>query len=166
MFCQFCGKEHLDGAVVCPHCGMLIEQEVAVSAPVATPVAQPTVAPVVEQPKDAYVFDARSKKTLKLWLIYLFIGVGSSVLSWLINPNIWGGSTVDTLTIRYLFGLGCVIAQVVFAILAFVAALKQPNKAIKTMSIIWFIIAMFSALNGMGSYITALDSLGGYGYYY
>ncbi len=166
MFCQFCGKEHLDGAVVCPHCGMLIEQEVAVSAPVATPVAQPTAAPVAEQPKDVYAFDDRSKKTLKLWIIFMLIGTGISLISWILQRILFASVGIHYgLEISYYLSICRYIASIVFDILIFVSALKQPNKPLKTVFIIWFIIAMFSALNGMLSYIAALDSLGGYGYY-
>ena len=158
MFCQFCGKEYLDGAVVCPHCGMLIEQEVAVSTPVATPVAQPTAAPVVEQPKDAYVFDARSKKTLKLWVIFMLIGTGISVLSWVLQQIFFVSlGPYGYIQVTSFLGICSCIATVVFDILVFVSAMKQPNKPLKTAFMIWFIIAMFSCLNGLGGYIMSLS---------
>ena len=143
MFCQFCGKEHLDGAVVCPHCGMLIEQEVAVSAPVATPVAQPTAAPVVEQPKDECAFNDVSKKTLKWWMVVLFIYAGVVLVYQLVS---WTGEYDLYEFYMWLHFMG-MIAQSVFAVLAFISALKQPNKTLKMLSIIWFSVVMFDALN-------------------
>lgn len=166
MFCRYCGKEILDEAVLCPHCGVMVKkvdfsalQGQAKPQPTAhhtqsTQPMQPT-AQMQAEPKEADKGCADDLKATRLTRIFgiissVFIGLSLAVLisglfSYLYYFNGYSGSEYNTelydaSAAALLFGF----VALGTGITTFILGLKQKNAAVRYISTIIFIASIFA----------------------
>ena len=149
MFCRYCGKEILDEAVLCPHCGVMVKK-IDLTAQQAQNASQ----------------KAKENKTdccceLKKTRLTRIFGTVSAVLCGLVLMILFGGiveqlgyfmgysSSVydrnalsDAASGAFLFGL----IALGFSIASFVLGLKQNNVGVRYLSTIIFVASIFATL--------------------
>lgn len=152
MFCRYCGKEILDEAVLCPHCGVMVKN-------VTLPTQQ--VQNVPKKVKEEKTDTCCELKQTRLTRIF---GIVSAVLSGLVLMILFGGiveqfgyfmgysssiydmnALMDAASGAFLFsmiGLG-------FGIASFVLGLKQKNVGVRYLSTVIFVASIFATLISM-----------------
>lgn len=165
MFCRYCGKEILDQAVLCPHCGMMVKN---VDFSALQEQTQPTAQPKFEQPIQPMQPTAQIQsepteeekaandlKTAKLARIFgiiaaVFIGLSlaviiSGIYSYLYyyqgySSSQYSSELYESASAALLFGF----VSLGGGIASFVLGLKQTNAAVRYISTVIFIASIFA----------------------
>ena len=160
MFCKYCGKEILDQAVLCPHCGMMVKnvdfsalQEQAKPMAQPTQFSQPTAQIQSELTEDEKA--ANELRTAKLARIFgiiaaVFIGLSlavviSGIYSYLYyyqgySSSQYSSELYESASAALLFGF----VSLGGGIASFVLGLKQTNAAVRYISTVIFIASIFA----------------------
>lgn len=153
MFCRYCGKEILDEAVLCPHCGVMVKKIDLSAQPVqGDRLAQPV------QNGTAGAEDKQENELKKSRLVRIF-GIISFAFTCLAVLFVVGGLASNIYySMGYssssyyhyyesgAFGGGFFMSWVALGmgIACFVLGLKQKNAGVRFVSTIIFIAAVFS----------------------
>lgn len=164
MFCRYCGKEILDEAVLCPHCGVMVKDVdfSALQGQAQAKTQQPQVgvqAQVVLQPQaEVEKADNACKDELKTTRLTRIFGIISAVFSGLslavlisalfsylyyyggYSSSQYGTELYDDVAAALLFGF----VALGTGITTFILGLKQKNVAVRYISTIIFIASVFA----------------------
>lgn len=163
MFCRYCGKEILDQAVLCPHCGMMVKKVdfSALQQPQPQAIEQPQIGWQQVQPQmqalpnEADKKAAEELKTTRLARVFgiiaaVFIGLSLAILlsgicSYLYyfegySSSQYNTELYDSVAAALLFGFIALGA----GITTFVLGLKQKNVGVRYLSTILFIGSIFA----------------------
>ena len=145
MFCKYCGKEHLDEAVVCPHCGMMVKQIATPAAAPAKPLA--SVAKAYEAPVDgvakgtkmAKLFGMFAAIAIAVTFLFVFITIANLGLYSTSRYSIWDE---DLIIAAWLFGW----TALGMGITSFIMSVKQKDMGVKYVSLVVFIMSILAYL--------------------
>ena len=162
MFCKYCGKEILDQAVLCPHCGVMVKNvDLSALQPQPQVIEQPQAAWQQAQPQmpvlpnEADQKAVEELKTTRLARIFgiiaaVFIGLSlavvlSGICSYLYyfegySSSQYNTELYDSVAAALLFGFIALGA----GITTFVLGLKQKNVGVRYLSTILFIGSIFA----------------------
>lgn len=149
MFCRYCGKEILDEAVLCPHCGVMVKkinlpaQNAAQSQPVAQPVQQtPSCAEKKDEIKKtrlARVFGVVSSVFSGLSLLFVLSGFATMLYYWMGSSYYYDDGSFGAAIFMGLIALGTGIAS-------FILGLRQKNAGVRYISTVIFVASIFSVM--------------------
>ena len=135
MFCNNCGREIDDKAYICPSCGCLVQNKTK---------------QINEEKTDS--MEKSSKKAL-VFLTITFITFIFDIIASSILRSIWLRSYGLKSFYYVYYSLAFILSVVffVFSIIAFIYALKQKNKLLKTLAILVFVrclaVCVLSCIN-------------------
>ena len=157
MFCRYCGKEILDEAVLCPHCGVMVKNVdfSALQGQVQAKVQQPQALQGQTEVKKVDNACTDELKTTRLTRIFgiistVFIGLSlaivlSGLFSYLyyyegyFDPE-YNTELYDATAAAFLFGF----VALGTGITTFILGLKQKNVGVRYVSTVIFIASIFA----------------------
>ena len=143
MFCKYCGKEHLDEAIVCPHCGMMLKQipTPVAAAPAAKPVAKAPVAvgELEKATKLAKLFGMFAAIAIAMTFFLIVATIASMGSFSMTHYSLWDE---DLVIFSWLFGW----TALGMGITSFILSVKQSNYAVKYVSLVLFIFSILAYL--------------------